>query len=226
MRYLGQLFSSQRNNCSQTYAALCWLAALGATADSPEPSSCHLGIACPAVRLVGCVDLFVPPCASLSAYRGAAVSFQLLDVLVAAAQMVPRLVGGFCCAASFNAQDAERDAGTAIERCAHCWAGREIARQRAMMIASRAAGHKPQYWAKAPNGEVVHDATSTVDPAPDRPAETIVSASPPPGTSSSLLDSFAPPLAPRPLIDQTTGAGPPRRRLLFSLGLRVAERPA
>jgi hypothetical protein len=63
-------------------------------------------------------------CASLSAYRGAAVLFKLLDVLVAAAQPVPGLVGGFCCAASFNAHGAERDGGTAIEWCAHCLASR------------------------------------------------------------------------------------------------------
>jgi hypothetical protein len=59
-------------------------------------------------------------CASSSAYRSAAVLFKLLDVLVAAAQPVPRLVGGFCCAASFNAHGAERNGGTAIEWCAHC----------------------------------------------------------------------------------------------------------
>jgi hypothetical protein len=53
--------------------------------------------------------------ASLPAYRGAAVLFKLLDVLVAAAQAVPRLVGGFCCAASFNAHGAERNDGTVIE---------------------------------------------------------------------------------------------------------------
>jgi hypothetical protein len=60
--------------------------------------------------------------ASLSAYRGAAVLFKFLDVLVAAAQPVPRLVGGFCCAASFNAHGAERNGGTVIEWCAHCLA--------------------------------------------------------------------------------------------------------
>jgi hypothetical protein len=47
-------------------------------------------------------------CASLSAHRGAAVLFKLLDVSIAAAQPVRRLVGGFCCAASFNAHGAER----------------------------------------------------------------------------------------------------------------------
>lgn len=123
-------------------------------------------------------------CASLSAYGGAAVLFKLLDVLVAAAQLVPRLVGGFCCAASFNAHSAERDGGTAIEWCAHCLASREIARHYAVTIASRAAGHKSQYWTKAPNGEVVHDVPSTVDPAPDRAGEAIVSASPRAHTSS------------------------------------------
>lgn len=63
-------------------------------------------------------------CASLSAYRGAAVLFKFFDVLVAAAQLIPRLVGGFCCAASFNAHGAERDGGTAVEWCAHCVASR------------------------------------------------------------------------------------------------------
>jgi hypothetical protein len=58
-------------------------------------------------------------CASLSAYRGAAVLFKFLDVLVAAAQPVPRLVGGLCCAAGFNAHGAERNGGTAVEGCAH-----------------------------------------------------------------------------------------------------------
>jgi hypothetical protein len=120
-------------------------------------------------------------CASLSAYRGAAVLFKLLDVFVAAAQQVPRLVGGFCCAASLNAHGAERDGGTAIEWCAHCLASRSIARQYAVTIASRAAGQKAQYWAKAQNGEVVHNATPTVEPALDRASEAIVSASPPRG---------------------------------------------
>jgi hypothetical protein len=58
-------------------------------------------------------------------------------------------------------------------------------------IASRAAGQKSQYWAKAQNGEVVHDAASTVDPAPGRASETIVSASPRADTSSSLLDHYS-----------------------------------
>ncbi len=61
---------------------------------------------------------------SRSAYRPAAVLFKLVDVLVAAAQPVARLVGGFCCAACFNAHRADRDDGTAIEWCAHCWASR------------------------------------------------------------------------------------------------------
>jgi hypothetical protein len=61
-------------------------------------------------------------CASLSAYRGAAVLLKLLDVLVAAAQPVRGLVGGFCCAAGFNAHGAERERGTAIEWSAHCLA--------------------------------------------------------------------------------------------------------
>jgi hypothetical protein len=110
----------------------------------------------------------VPPCPSLSAYRGAAVLFKFLDVIIAAAQPVPRLVGGFYCAASFDAHGAERDGGTAIEWCARCLASREIARRYGVTVASRAARHKPQYWTKAPNGGVVHDATSTVDPALDR----------------------------------------------------------
>jgi hypothetical protein len=56
-------------------------------------------------------------------------------------------------------------------------------------IASRAEGQKSQYWAKAQKGEVVHDATSTVDPAPDRAGEAIVSANPRADMSSSLLDN-------------------------------------
>jgi hypothetical protein len=63
-------------------------------------------------------------CASLSAYRSAAVLFKLLDVLVAAAQLVPRLIGGFCCPTSFNAHGAEGDGGTAVEWCAHRLASR------------------------------------------------------------------------------------------------------
>lgn len=63
-------------------------------------------------------------CASLSAYRGAAVLLKFLDVLVAAAQPVPRLVGGFCYAAGFNAHGADRNGGTAVEWCARCWASR------------------------------------------------------------------------------------------------------
>jgi hypothetical protein len=59
-----------------------------------------------------------------SAYRGEAVLFKLLDVLLAAARHVPGLVGGFCCAAGFNAYGAERDGGTAIEWSAHCLASR------------------------------------------------------------------------------------------------------
>ena len=120
-------------------------------------------------------------CASLSAYRDAAVLFKLLDVLVAAAQPVPGLVGGFGCAAGFNAHGAERDGRTAIEWSAHCLASRQIARQYAVNMASRAAGQKSQYWAesqywaKAQTGEVVHAAASTVDPAPDWADEVIVS---------------------------------------------------
>jgi hypothetical protein len=88
-------------------------------------------------------------CASLSAYRGAAVLFKLLDVLVAAAQPVPGLVGGFYCAAGFNAHGADRDDGTAIEWSALSLTGRQIARQYAVKMASRAAGQKSQYRAKA-----------------------------------------------------------------------------
>jgi hypothetical protein len=77
-------------------------------------------------------------------------------------------VGGFHCAASFDAHGAERDGGTAIEWCTRCLASREIARRYRVTVASRAARHKPQYWAKAPNGGVVHDATSTIGPALDR----------------------------------------------------------
>jgi hypothetical protein len=91
-------------------------------------------------------------CASLPAYRGAAMLFKLLDVLVAAAQQVARLVGGFCCVARLNAHGAERDGRTAIEWCAHCLASRSIARRYAVSVASRAAGQKSQYWT---NGEVV-----------------------------------------------------------------------
>jgi hypothetical protein len=74
-----------------------------------------------------CSTMHVPmrSCASLSAYRGTAVLFKLLDVLVTAAQQrVPRLVDGFCCAAGFKAHDTESDGGTAIEWCAQCLASR------------------------------------------------------------------------------------------------------
>jgi hypothetical protein len=70
------------------------------------------------------IHISVRFCASLSVYRGTAVLLELLDVLVAAAQLVPRLVSGLCCAAGFNAHDAERDDGTAIEWSAHCLASR------------------------------------------------------------------------------------------------------
>jgi hypothetical protein len=124
-------------------------------------------------------------CASLSAYRGAAVLLKLLDVLVAAAQPVRGLVGGFCCAAGFNAHGADRERGTAIEWSTHCLAGRQIARRYAVTIASRGAGQKSQYWAKAQNGEVDHAATSTGRPAPPTGTrEVIVSAIQRPDTSS------------------------------------------
>jgi hypothetical protein len=103
-------------------------------------------------------------CASLSAYRGAAVLLKLLDVLVAAAQPVPGLVGGFCCAAGFNAHGAERDRGTPIEWSAHCLASRQIARRYAVTIASRAAGQQSQYWTKAQNRKVVHAAPRPLTP--------------------------------------------------------------
>jgi hypothetical protein len=44
--------------------------------------------------------------------------FKLLDVSVAAAQAVPRLVGGFSCAAGFDAHSAEKNDGIEIEWCA------------------------------------------------------------------------------------------------------------
>jgi hypothetical protein len=84
-------------------------------------------------------------CSPLSAYRGAPVLFKFLDVFVATAQVVPRLVGGFCCAASFNAHGAERDDGTAVEWCAQCSARRYNARQSAVTVIARAQGQKSQY---------------------------------------------------------------------------------
>jgi hypothetical protein len=51
----------------------------------------------------------------LSAQGGAAVLFKLLDVLVAAAQAVPGLVGGFSRAAGFDAHTAEKNDGTEID---------------------------------------------------------------------------------------------------------------
>jgi hypothetical protein len=79
--------------------------------------------------------------------------------------------------------------------------------------ASRAAGPKSQYWAEAQNGEGVHDATSTVNPAPpDRAGEVIVSAKPRADTSSSLLDYYSTCCATSralPLMDQRSGAGQP-----------------
>jgi hypothetical protein len=61
---------------------------------------------------------------SLSAYLGTAMLLKLLYVLVAAAQVAPRLVGGLSRAANFNAHGAEWDGGTAIEWCAHGLASR------------------------------------------------------------------------------------------------------
>jgi hypothetical protein len=112
-----------------------------------------------------CAQLSAYRRSPLSAYRGAPVLFKFLDVFVAAAQIVPRLVGGFCCAASFNAHSAERDDGTAVNWCAHCSASRHNARQSAVTAVARAQGQKSQYWAKAKGGEVLHEATSTVIPA-------------------------------------------------------------
>jgi len=130
-------------------------------------------------------------CASLSAYRDAAVLFKLLDVLVAPAQPVPGLAGRFGCAAGFNAYGAEWDDRTAIEWSAHRLLRRQIAGQYAVNAASRAAGQKSQYWAKVPNGEGVHAATSTVDPAPKLAVAVIVSAIRRADTSSSLLAHYS-----------------------------------
>jgi hypothetical protein len=106
-------------------------------------------------------------CASLSTYREAAMLFKLLNVLVAAAQPVPGLAGGFYCAAGFNAYGAEKDRGTAIEWRALCLARWQIATKCVVKSASPAAGQKSQYWAKAQNGEVVHGAPRLlVPPAP------------------------------------------------------------
>jgi hypothetical protein len=80
-------------------------------------------------RSVAICSACMPFCASLSAYRGTAVLLKLLYVLVAAAQVVPRLVGSLGCAASFNAHGAEWDGGTAIEWCAHGLASRWVARR-------------------------------------------------------------------------------------------------
>jgi hypothetical protein len=158
-------------------------------------------------------------CESLSAYRSAAVLFKLSDVFVTAAQLIPRLVSGFCCATSFNAHGAERDGGTAVERCADCLTGRSTARQHAVAHASRAARQKSQHWAEAQNGGVVHGATSTVDPAPGCAGKAIVSAHPRGDTSSSLLDYYSTCCTTSralPLMDhtnrrQTTGAGHPSK---------------
>jgi hypothetical protein len=92
------------------------------------------------------------------------VLFKFLDVLVAAEQVIPRLVGGFCWAASFNAHDAKKDDGTAVEWCAHCLGclgGRRSATRHSMTFAPSAAGQQAQYWAKAQIPDSVHDATST-----------------------------------------------------------------
>ena len=200
MRYLGQSASrvqaafarlSARPSYFQ-FRAVIWLIGAGRHGEHPSRSSCHFGFTSPAFQFVGCLDLSYRHALSLSAYRGAAVLFQFLDVLVAAAHLIPRLVGSFCCAAIFNAQGAERESRTAIEWCARWLASREsAARQHAVTTASRAAGPKSQHWAKVPNGEVVHNATSTVDPAPNRASETIVPVSPRADTSSSLLDHYS-----------------------------------
>jgi hypothetical protein len=91
--------------------------------------------------------------------------------------------------------------------------------QHAVMHVSRAARQKSQDWAEAQNGEVVHDATSTVDPAPGWAGKAIVSANPDADTSSSLLVDYSTCCATSPalpLMDhtnrrQTTGAGHPDR---------------
>ena len=82
-------------------------------------------------RVGRCGDAVVPRaggaprfdiCASFSAYRGATVLFKLFYVLVAAAQQVPRLIGGFCCAGQL--QSTRRREGpwkTSIYRCQCHW---------------------------------------------------------------------------------------------------------
>ena len=67
---------------------------------------------------------------SLSAQGGAAVLFKLLDVLVAAAQAVPGLVGGFSRAAGFDAHTAEKNDGTEIDWCAGSLTNGRIATRR------------------------------------------------------------------------------------------------
>jgi hypothetical protein len=75
--------------------------------------------------------------------------FKLPDVLVAATQQVPGLMGGFRGATGLKAHRAEWDSGTSIEPRAQCLA---------------AAGPGPRCWA-AQIREDVHVATSTLDAA-------------------------------------------------------------
>lgn len=99
---------------------------------------------------------------ALSAYRGSAILLKLVNVSIAAAQVISRLVGSLRHPPGFNAHGAERDYTTAIESES---ASREIARHNASTAPSPAVGYTWQHWAKAPNGVIVHDAASTVDPA-------------------------------------------------------------
>lgn len=160
MRFLGQSASRVRRLCSGERGPI-----PQGTARVITPVRQTRVLVARVGRSVAICSACTPFCASLSAYRGTAVLLKLLYVFVAAAQVIPRLVGGLCCAASFNAHGAEWDGGTAIEGCAHDLASRWVARRYAAITASRAAGHQTQYWANAPHGEVVHDAASTVDPA-------------------------------------------------------------
>ena len=152
-------------------------------------------------------------CASLSAYRGAAVLFKVSDVLVAAAQPISGLVGGFGGPARFNAHGAERDDGAAVKWCARCLASqRHIARKYAVNMASPAAGQKSQYWAKPQDSEVVHAATPTlVPPAPRlgglRSSFQRSCVWTRVGDYSTTTRLVRPPGRPRPLMDQTIGAG-------------------
>jgi hypothetical protein len=63
---ISELLSSSSNNCLQYIPSTLLVTGAGRHGELPSGSSCHLGVACPAVQLVGCLDLFVPPCPSLS----------------------------------------------------------------------------------------------------------------------------------------------------------------